>query len=51
MTDIAFALMALAAVLPYSIGYITGIIVRAAKGAGDWGRAAFLTGYRKGRGE
>jgi hypothetical protein len=47
MTEIGYALLTLASIPPYSAGYLAGIVVK----AGAWIRAAFVAGYRKGRGQ
>jgi len=46
MTEIGYALLTLASIPPYSLGYLAGIVVK----AGAYVKAAFIAGYRKGRG-
>lgn len=46
MTDIGAALLTLASIPPYSIGYGIGMIARGLA----WVRACVVAGYRQGRG-
>jgi hypothetical protein len=50
MTEIGYALLILASALPFSLGWLAGIIIRIIVEAGAWLRIAFMDGYRKGRG-
>ena len=46
MTELGIAILTLASLPPYVVGYGTGAIVR----VGAWVVAAFRSGYHKGRG-
>lgn len=47
MGEVAIALLVIASLPPYAVGYVAGVVVRVA----TWVWAATKAGYRKGRGK